>query len=185
MSVGDNYPLRQFLEAPKTILGAFAFFALSAGAGQLLFFLCGTVVEVFWPSHSVRDGLQDFWQGIPPFPDILWGILWLPILAVFFLFLFALSGIGIIFLVVDFVCLFRLLYTEIPLHTFFFRVSGAQLGAYFFMALVLKGYDDKNMVVLLISLCVWVLTFWLVKRRVRIVDASAFSMPLSEAPRNP
>src|SRR5260221_14369772 len=102
MALGGNYPLRPFLQGPTTVLGAYAFFTLSAGAGQFLYYFSLSLSAYFMDGDAITDMLPPFY-GIPWLvAQILGFFAW----TIITLLCSAATGIGLVFQVIDFTCFF-------------------------------------------------------------------------------
>lgn len=76
------------------------------------------------------------------------------------------TGIGFLFFGVDVVCVFRRIYTDIPWHAFFFRISAAQVGCFLSMWIVFQGCVDPEtyLTAFAASFTLLGLAYWLTRR---------------------
>jgi len=102
LAVNDNYILNAFLDAPRTILGKIFLFLSAVFAGQIMACIA---------SGGFIAGPLDFCFFV--LINFGWGML---------------SGVGLIFVVIDFWYIYRLTYQEESAHTFFFVIAASQLG---------------------------------------------------------
>ncbi|CAN5520199.1 hypothetical protein BH09VER1_BH09VER1_51490 [soil metagenome] len=109
--ISEN-PWRPFIDAPRTILGAFFLFAMAIMLGQIL------------ASFTQADPADFGFIGIP-----------------FTFAMAACSGLGLIFLIIDLVCLFQFIYTDKSRFQIFFIVAACQLAMCFSIWLV---FDREN-----------------------------------------
>jgi len=162
MALGDHDPLTPFLEGPATILGTILFYGVSAFAGQLFYYIiCGMV------GYFSGDLILEPIEGSE---GLIMTLLSIPVLPVFA----SMTGIGFFFFLVDVVCVFRRLYTDIPWPTFFFRISGAQIGCFLSMWIVFEERREPtlNLIAFGTSFAIWGLLYWLVVKWRRSVEST-------------
>ena len=108
-------PWRPFIDAPRTILGAFLFFGIAITLGQFL---------------------ASFTESFPA----EFGLLTIP----FTFAMAACSGLGLIFLIIDLACLYHYIYTERSRFQIFFIVTACQLAMAFSIWLVFDRQDPAT-----------------------------------------
>ena len=159
MASGDHDPLMPFLEGPASILGTILFYGVSALAGQLFYYItCAVIFYLSGDGSSATLGSDSLIMTLLSVPV-------LPVVA-------SMTGIGFFFFLVDVVCVFRRLYTDIPWPTFFFRISGAQIGCFLSMWIVFAECQEPtiNLIVFGTSFAIWGLLYWLAVKWCRSVE---------------
>jgi hypothetical protein len=106
-----DYPLRPFIDAPKEVVASLVILGVGACFGQVLFEL---VQSQFWNPNdtiAISDYIEDALLAVIP----TW------VMAV-------LSAVGLVFIVVDFIYLYRALYEGESLLTLFFIAAACQMA---------------------------------------------------------
>ena len=115
MRDSDSYILQAFLRAPKTILGGIFLFIAAVLFGEIVFLVCENGGLYFYtPFDFLFDLLFSFGFG-------------------------AMSGVGLIFLGIDFWFIYRLMYNDETGHNFFFVIAANQIAISMCSMLVMGG----------------------------------------------
>jgi hypothetical protein len=151
-----DFLLSPFLEAPKTVLGSLILFSLAVCFGQILF---GLSQSQFWDPHDMTE--ISFYVSEALFQ--------IPITLV----MAALSGVGLLFLLIDFVCLYRLLHEETSRVDLFFTIAACQMAMLFSIWIVSSRCNPSEYITYsILAGIVLAFLYWSVKFTKRKIEQS-------------
>ncbi|MFA6287012.1 MAG: hypothetical protein WC661_06455 [Opitutaceae bacterium] len=148
MPKDSDYLLKPFVQGTSSVVVSLLLFCLAACFGQLLFEL--TEPEV-WSQNNLTE--LDYYVG---------GAL---MMTPFTFSLTALSGLGLVFVLLDAFCFYQLLHTDRSRLALFFTIAGSQTGMMYSTWLIFERDNPWRFHGrVLVSICLLLVLYWFVRK---------------------